>query len=142
MPLRPPSRPRAGAPARPLLRAACGAVAIASLANSCHVYVSGGGEFDDPPRATLTVRPDRAAPGQLLQLSASVDDDFGVRRVRFFRVSVSGSVELGSDSDEPYVLSTVLPADAQGEVDFFVKVTDDGGQTRDSDRVGVEVTTP
>ena len=65
-----------------------------------------------------------------------------VLRVRFFRVSVGGSVELGSVSDEPFVLSTVMPADARDEVDFFVKVTDNGGQTRDRDRVGVEVTTP
>lgn len=142
MPLRPPSRPRADAPPRPLLRAACAAVAVASLAGSCDVYVSGGGEIDDPPHATLIVRPDRAARGQLLQLSASADDDFGVLRVRFFRVSVGGSVELGTVSDQPYVLSTVMPADAEGEVDFFVKVTDNGGNTRDSDRVGVQVTTP
>ena len=116
--------------------------AVASLADSCHVYVSGGGEFDDPPHASLSARPDRAAPGQLVQLSASAGDDFGVVRVRFFRVSVGGSVDLGSVSSEPYVLSTVMPADARDEVDFFVKVTDNGGQTRDSDRVGVEVTTP
>ena len=142
MVLRPPSCTRTGASPRPLLRAACGAVAAASLAGSCEVYVSGGGEFDDPPRATLVVRPDRAAPGQPLQLSASADDDFGVKRVRFFRVSVSGSVDLGSDDDEPYQLTTIMPADARGTVDFFVKVTDNIGQTRDSDRVEVEVTTP
>ena len=116
--------------------------AVASLADSCHVYVSGGGEFDDPPHASLSARPDRAAPGQLVQLSASAGDDFGVLRVRFFRVSTTGSVELGSVSNEPFVLSTTMPADARDEIDFFVKVTDNGGNTRDSDRVGVEVTTP
>jgi len=142
MPFRPPPRPRTGAPPRPLLRAACAVAAVVSLADSCHVYISGGGEIDDPPHATLSVRPDRAAPGQLLQLSASAGDDFGVLRVRFFRVSTTGSVELGSVSNEPFVLSTTMPADARDEIDFFVKVTDNGGNTRDSDRVGVEVTTP
>ena len=116
--------------------------AEADSCSSCHVYISGGGEIDDPPHATLSVRPDRAAPGQLLQLSASAGDDFGVLRVRFFRVSTTGSVELGSVSNEPFVLSTTMPADARDEIDFFVKVTDNGGNTRDSDRVGVEVTTP
>lgn len=138
---RPPLRSRSRPP-RPLLRAACVVAAAASLAGSCDVYVSGGGEIDDPPRATLEVQPDRAAPGQLVRLSASASDDFGVLRVRFFRVSGAHSAELGSDSDEPYQLTTTIPGDASGTVDFYVKVTDNIGQTRDSDRVEVVVTTP
>ena len=56
--------------------------------------------------------------------------------------STKGSSETLPSSTEPVVLSTSMPAGAKGEVDFYVKVTDNGGNTRDSDRVGVEVTTP
>lgn len=133
---RPLPRRHAVAPPRLAVFAAA-AAALLSTGSSCSVNV--GDDFDHAPRISLSVDPSRAAPGETVRLRASVSDDFGIERVRFFRSSASGSVALGSDLDAPFRLDTTLPGDASGTVEYFARVTDTDGQSRDSDRVEVEV---
>ena len=136
MPSRLLPRRRAFAPPRTVAFAAA-AAALLSSGSSCSVNV--GDDFDHAPRIELSVDPSRAAPGETVRLSASVSDDFGVDRVRFFRASGSGSVALGTDLDRPFGLDTTLPADASGTVEYFARATDTAGQSRESDTVEVEV---
>lgn len=116
---------------------AAAAAALLSTGSSCSVHV--GDDFDHAPHISLSVDPSHAAPGETVRLRASVSDDFGIERVSFFRSSRSGSVALGSDLDAPFRLDTTLPSDASGTVEYFARVTDTDGQSRESDRVEVEV---
>lgn len=106
---------------------------------SIGVGIGVGGFDDDPPEVSLAVTPTSAAPGGALELVAAATDDYGVDRVRFFRVDGATAVLLGTDSSAPYRLETMVPGGASGSLQFYARAIDEAGQGRDSALVTVTV---
>ena len=124
--------------------AALGLVAGALWLSGCGVGISLGigGDYDDPPSVSLAVSRSSAAPGQSLRLVAAASDDDYVDEVVFYRVDPEGFVtRLCSDTRPEYECDTTLPASARrgSELRFFARAWDSGGQSSDSQQVGVRV---
>lgn len=105
----------------------------------CWIGIGGTWSDDAPPDVSLAVSPGSAYPGTTLELAASATDDGYVDFVEFFRMSGGGAVYLGSDSQRPYGLRTVLPDTADTSVAYFARAVDSSGQSSDSDWVRVTV---
>jgi hypothetical protein len=138
----------------PLLLAACGggvgvAVGVGyeaapgvsvgiGFSSSDYGYYGYGG--DAVPDVSLGVSTPVAAAGQTVRLSATAYDDWGVVDVTFYLVRDDGSYELlWVDRSYPFVIDTVVPNSAYGEVLYFATVTDTSGQQRSSRAVAVQL---
>jgi hypothetical protein len=80
---------------------------------------------DAAPSVGLSA-PATAERGETITLTATADDDFGVKSVRFFQ----GSTNLGTDDSPPYSATYTIPADAAcGARPFMALAQDSSGQT-------------
>ncbi|HEU4458893.1 MAG TPA: hypothetical protein VFR90_07195 [Methylibium sp.] len=96
---------------------------------------------DDPPSVALAASTDAARPGEAVQLTTAVSDDYGLDRVEFYRLDPGGTVFLGADGLFPFSFSTAVPANAPvgGTLQFFARAVDGADQAADSRAVAVTV---
>ena len=112
---------------------------LAACGGGLYIAVGDDG-YDGPPQVGLVASSSSASPGQGLRLAAGASDDFGVRRVEFFRIEGDGTATvLGSDGVAPYEWDTTLPATTANEVRYFARAFDDAGQSTDSTPITVAV---
>jgi hypothetical protein len=90
---------------------------------------------DAAPTAALDAAPAQANRGDVVTLTATGADDFGIKSVTFY----DGSSVIGTDSQPPYTQAFTMPSDAACAARTFTAVVEDSsGQTASaSDSVDV-----
>lgn len=114
-------------------------VALAGCGGGVSLNFGYDGFNDRAPSASLAVSTSSAVRGQTLGLVAAASDDYGVDAVEFYRLDPGGATLLGVDRSAPYELSTSVPGNAGGSVQFLARAIDGAGQRGDSAVVTVAV---
>jgi Bacterial Ig domain len=103
--------------------------------------VIGCGGSGDPPTIELAAIPTSGAIGETITLSASADDDDGIKEVRFYRVTSTSEELLATFTAGPYLLQTTIPTGSSGSVSYRARAVDNDDEETESATVAVTVTT-
>jgi hypothetical protein len=116
-------------------------LAASSLALLTPVLLTAcGGGDSDPPTITLYSTISGGAVGTAFSLSAEADDDDGIEKVEFFRVTSGAEQLLITFTAKPYLYSSTIPEGTAGTtIEYMARVTDTDDQTTDSNKISITV---